>query len=263
MASARSSSLRSQPGYSTRATTTTTSVAAPPAFAPTMPTMPTIDDARAPNAATRSWLSQQLGQLPDLHNANLTNVRAGAKQALTGYGGWKFRDDDPNTAAREDLTLDFDGNAGPGEREKGAIKGEVAQGNARGMLESSFTNQNIGQAIQRLSLEAQAIATQYASSIQGVQNDYAAQVSNITGQWVSLYGQDAAWLVENPPPTPAPPPVVPVPEDPSTWGPAELAGAPPKNAMGYKDFLKGRKSTSALAREWDRDYNYGRRFGAS
>ena len=205
MASARSSSLRSQPGYSTRATTSTTAYTPPPAFSTSLPTVPTLDrDASTPGFTSRQLYQQQLGQMPGLLNANLTSVRAGAKQALAGYGGWSFRDDDASTAAREDLTLDFDGSKGPGEREKAAVKNEVNQANSAGMLESSFTNQNIGQAVQRLSLEAQAIATQYAQSIQSVQNDYAAQVANITSQWAQTYGSDSAWLVANPPPTPPP-----------------------------------------------------------
>lgn len=35
-----------------------------------------------------------------------------------------------------------------------------------------------------------------------------------------------------------------------------------KAAMTYKDFLKGRKSTNALAKAWDARYNYNQRFGA-
>jgi hypothetical protein len=257
VASARSSSLRSQPGYSARATTT--AYRPPAAVTATLPSVPSLArDAQTPGYTERSWLGQQLGQLPNSLNANLTSVRATAQQQLAGYGGWKFRQDDPNTASREDLTLDFDGKAGPGEREKGAIKNEVNQGNARGMLESSFTNQNIGQAVQRLSLEAQAIATQYAQNINAVQNDYASQVAQITGQWVSLYGQDAAWLVANPPPAP---PIPVDPNDEATWTEKEYATASPRGKVTYADFLKGRKSTSALAKEWDTTYNYGRRFG--
>jgi hypothetical protein len=207
VASYFSSSLRSRPGYGQRASTTAYK---PPTFAtPTLPTMPQIDDARAPGAASRAWLGQQLGQLPGLVNPRLTNIRAGAKQGLAGYGGYKFREDNPDTPEREDLILDFDGKAGPGEREKQAVRGEQNAANARNMMESSFTNQNIGQALQRLSLEAQQVANQYAKAILDEQTSYASQVAQITGQWVSLYGSDSQWLMENPPPPPPNPEVAP------------------------------------------------------
>ncbi len=229
MASYASTSLRNPAGYAPRASTTAYQ---PPTFAmPTLPQLPQIDDARAPNAAARAWLGQQLGQLPGLVNPRLTNIRAGAQQALKGYGGWKFREDDPSTPEREDLILDFDGNAGTGEREKQAVRGERSAANSRGMLESSFANQNIGQALQRLSLEAQQVANQYAKAILDEQTSYASQVSQITGQWVSLYGQDSQWLMEHPPPPPPNPEVAPdgrvAPAPGYTYDPASNAFKPP------------------------------------
>jgi hypothetical protein len=230
VASYFSSSLRSTGGRGRRASTTAYT---PPSFtAPALPTLPSIDDGRLPDGgAGRAWIGQQLGQLPGLVNPRLTNIRAGAQQSLAGYGGWKFREDDPSTPEREDLILDFDGNAGPGEREKQAVRGEQNATNARGMLESSFTNQNIGQALQRLSLEAQAIANQYAKAILDDQTSYANQVSQLTGQWVGLYGSDSAWLLENPPPTPPNPEVAPdgrvAPASGYSYDPASNAFKPP------------------------------------
>jgi hypothetical protein len=207
MASVRSTSYASRSGYGRRASTTAYK---PPTFAtPALPQMPQIDDARAPGAAERTWLGQQLGQLPGLVNPRLTNVRAGAKQALAGYGGYKFREDNPDTPEREDLILDFDGNAGPGEREKQGIRGEQNAANARGMLESSFANQNVGQALQRLSLEAQQVANQYAADIKSIYDSSHAQASQIVGQIASLYGSDSTWLIDHPPPPPPNPEVAP------------------------------------------------------
>lgn len=177
----------------------------PPKFTPTaLPSVPQIDDARAPNAIAREQLRMQLGQLPGQYNAQLTGIRANAQQSLAGYGGYKFREDNPNTPEREDMVLDFDAGSGLGEREKLAVRGERNAANSRGMLYSSFANQNIGQAVQRLSLEAQQIANQYARAVNGVESDYASQVANITGQYARLYGKDASFLIENPPPTPDP-----------------------------------------------------------
>lgn len=293
--SARSAAMRSTPGYS--APPSSVGVVKAPAYKPPqLPNVPALsDEARAPNYAMRTWLSQQLGELPNQLNANLTGIRAGAKQALAGYGGWQFGKDDPNTPEREDLILNFDAGLGLGEREKNAVKDVRSGMNSRGTLYSSFTDQNIGQAVQRLSAEAQQIATQYASAIQQAQTDYAGQVREITGQWAGLYGQDAQYLLENPPPPPDPLAGLPKAADsaPIIWHGADYpnidtlrarypgqplgvrqagdgsyvvvigAGAaqPPKPSMSYKDFLKGRKSTSALAHQWDKKYNAGRRFG--
>ena len=255
MASYASSSLRSRPGYVRRASTTSYT---PPTFAtPTLPTLPQIDDARAPHAAERTWLGQQLGQLPGLVNPRLTNIRAGAQQALAGYGGWKFRQDDPSTPEREDLILDFDGNARPGEREKQAVRQEQSAANARGMLESSFANQNVGQALQRLSLEAQQIANQYAKSILDEQTSYASQVAQITGQWVNLYGQDSQWLMDNPPPPPPNPEVAPdgriAPAPGYKYDPASNAFTPPDFGPRGPDriVMSGNRLTPAQIKRWE------------
>ena len=200
--SARSASFRSTPGYTARPTTTAYQ---PPKFTPTaLPQVPGIDDARAPNATQRAVLTGQYGQIGNTLNAQLTGIQANTKQALAGYGGYKFREDDPNTPEREDLILDFDAGLGLGEREQLAIRGERNASNSRGMLYSSFAAQNQAQAVQRLSLEAQAIANQYASSVFSAQTEAANRQADIVGQVAQLYGQDAQFLAQNPPPTPDP-----------------------------------------------------------
>lgn len=292
MASAQSTALRSTPGYVARPSTTAFK---PPTYTPpALPAMPDLPSGgNAPNSTERAWLGAQLGQLPGQLNANLTNIRAGAQQALAGYGGYKFREDDPNTPEREDMILDFDAGAGLGEREKMAVRGEQSAANSRGLLYSSFANQNIGQAVQRLSLEAQQVANQYAQAVNGAQTDYANQVASITGQMVSLYGQDAAYLIDNPPPTPDPTANLPTTGDgtPLVWRGSsypdlnelrarypgyplgvrkagdgsfvvvigEGAAKPPAPAskVTYKDFLKGRTSTAALAAQWRKKYGGG------
>ena len=220
MASYGASSLRYGTSYGARPSTTSYT---PPKF-DYNPTAALNDykdlGARAPQAAMRTWLGQQLGQLPGLVNSRLTDLRASTQQALAGYGGWKFREDDPNTPEREDLILDFQGGGPLGEKEKQAVQAERISANRRGDLYSSNTNQNIGSALQRLSLEAQQVANQYAKSILDEQTSYASQVSQITGQWVSLYGQDSQWLMENPPPPPPPP-------DPYASWPAKAADNSP------------------------------------
>lgn len=202
-ASPQSAAFRSAPGYAPRPKVQT-AFAAPVPSIPSLPQVPQIDDARAPNAVSRQLLANQLSQIPQLGNARLTNLRSSAQQALAGYGGWKFRDDDPSTAEREDLLVEFDAGMGLGEREKQAVRGVRAAQNTRGTLYSSFANQNIGQAVQRLQDEARAIVNQYAAAVNEELSNQANQASQITAQWAQLYGQDALYLAENPPPPPDP-----------------------------------------------------------
>lgn len=200
--SAQSGSMRATPGYGARPASIAAYTPNYPTI-PTLPAVPTLDrDASTPGYVGRQLIGQQLGQLGNQQNAAFTTANANVRQALHGYGGYKFQADDPNTPQREDLLVDFNPNAGPGEREKGAIRGARDQSNAAGMLESSFAQQNIASAVQRVSLEAQQIVNQYAATINSIATDFANQGANLATQWASLYGQDAAWLVANPPPAP-------------------------------------------------------------
>ncbi len=201
--SAQSGALRAAPGFGARP-------ASMAAYTPTYPTIPTLPavpqldrDASTPGYVGRQLIGQQLGALPQQQNAAFTTASANVKQALHGYGGYSVKQDDPTTPQREDLLIDFNPNAGPGEREKGAIRGARDNANAAGMLESSFAVQNISGAVQRTSLEAQGILNQYAATINGIATDFANQGANLAVQYANLYGSDAAWLVANPPPTPA------------------------------------------------------------
>lgn len=294
MASYQSGALQSAPGYAPRK-------AATAAFTPNMPqigTLPTVpglaQDASTPGYVNRQLLSQQLGQLPAQQQAAFTGLRSQAQQALAGYGGYQFQQDNPTTPQDESLLLNYDSSKGLGEKGKAAYKGAAANANAGGMLESSFANQNIASAVQRVSLEAQQVVNQYATAINQTATQFANQAAGIASEWAGLYGQDSAWLVQNPPPAPAayvaPPGTVgkvwegygsPDPEALKAMYPgmditlenhngqtvaiAKPAQEAPRPAgpptMTYADFLKGRKSTSALAKVWDAKYNGGRRFG--
>jgi hypothetical protein len=200
--SAQSGAMRAVPGMGQRPASMAAYTPTYPSI-PTLPAVPALDrDAQTPNYVGRQLVSQQLGQLGNQQNAAFTTAGANAGQALKGYGGYQFQKDDPTTAAREDLLLNFDPSRGPGEREKAAIREQQYAANASGMLESGFANQNIASAVQRVSLEAQAVVNQYAATINNIATDYANQGANLAMQYAGLYGQDAAWLVANPPPAP-------------------------------------------------------------
>lgn len=211
-------SLQSRPGNVQRAAPKPIT---PPAMtAPAMPALPQIDDARAPNALGRQLLTQQLGNLPGLYNPQFSAVRGQAQEALAGYGGWRFADDDPSTAAREDLAVPTrDPSKGLGAREQQAVHGQRAQYSARGMLDSSFANRAVGAAIGQLNEEAKGIVRQYAAGISGIIDNQRERTTDIITDMVRLYGEDARWLAENPPPK-QPSPFEGLPEIPGVTVPA-------------------------------------------
>lgn len=295
MASAWSAALRAVPGFITG---TKTSSQAPTFTAPQIPTVPAIDDARAPNALGRSWLATQLGNLPGKYNPMMSAARDDAKYRLAGYGGVSFGEDNPATPEREDLQVSFDPNAGMGQREKQAVRAEDNAANARGLLSSSFRNQAVGGALVRMSEEKRNIVNQFSAGINNILGQQAAEQTSHIADWVKMYGEDSRWLADNPPPPPpawvAPPGTVGelwrgvgTPDEAtlrnmypglefqtrySANGETTVIGTPPaqqqtspaataKAAMTYSDFLKGRKSTKALAKAWDDKYNSNRRFG--
>lgn len=287
MASAQSASLRYTPGFAKPAPAPAPAnpiVFTTPATLPAVAPLP--GDASLPGYTSRSILAGELAPAASQHDINLAGLHNSTQQALAGYSGYKFGDD-PSTPEHEDANhLYFDAGAGLGERDKLAIKGVNNAANAGGMLYSSFTNQNIGQAIQQLSLEAQRIATQYASAVNAENTSYGNNVASITSQWAGLYGSDSAWAIEHPPPTPDPTASLPKAADGSpiiSQGPdfpdvqaiqnrypgyqigvrragdgSYIAvigpGSAPKPTISptttYADFLHGRPSSKALAKEW-------------
>jgi hypothetical protein len=194
MASAWSMALRQSPGYGVAAPTT--SQAAPTIAIPSLPSMPSIDDARAPNAAGRTWVGQQLGALPGRYTPIIDQARVNARANLAGYGGVSISDDNRVT---------FDPNAKLGQREKQAVQGEENAANARGLLFSSFANQNIGAALVRMNEEKRAIVNQFAAQINNTLMTQASEATSLVSDWVRMYGEDSRYLLENPPPAPVAP----------------------------------------------------------
>lgn len=202
--SPQAAALRSQPGYAPRKAHTSTYGDNYPALSslPSLPALP--NEGAAPNRYQRGALTEQFGKLPEKYNPQLTAAQGQASAALAGFGGWSFQKDDPATPEREDLLLNFDPNARLGQREKGAVREVKNAANAQGMLNSSFANQNIGAALQRMSVEAQQIANQYASDINGIYSAWSGEAFDISRELTSLYGDDALWFSQNPPTPPQP-----------------------------------------------------------
>lgn len=193
----QSASLQSTPGYAPRKSSA--SVYAPdyPVWAklPDVPAL--IGDASTPGYAARQDLAARLAGLAPRQAASLTGTRANAKQALAGYGGYQFQEDNRSTPQDESLLLDYNADTAMGQRETAAYKGSANAANAQGMLGSSFANQNIASAIQRVSLEAQGIVNQYSAQINATLSSGSDQASSIVTQWNGLYGSDSAYLVSS------------------------------------------------------------------
>lgn len=202
MASAQSLALRSIPGYVDRPSS--------PADAPVnYPSLPTLDafktlpgDASLPNYTGRLLASQALSQLGTQQNNAFSDAIARGKQALAGYGGYYWKQDDPNTAYREDIRPGFDPSKGPGAKEKAAYQAARGRGAAAGITEGTIANQNIASALQRVSLEAQSVVNQYADQINAIATDYNARGTSLVSQYAGLYGADATYALEHPPPPP-------------------------------------------------------------
>lgn len=237
-----SMSFRQAPGYAAAAPTTTTP--APTFTAPSMPTVPVIDDARAPNAASRSFVQTQLGMLPGKYQPLLDQARVNARYALAGYGGVRINDDNSVT---------FDPGARLGQKEKAAVRGEENAANSRGLLFSSFANQAIGSALTRMNEEKRAVVNQFAASINNTLMTQSQETTSLIGDWVRMYGEDSRFLAENPPPpppAPPPPPPPPAPPAPVPLPPGTMA-TPTSPAGSFPTWTGTRPpNLASLAKAW-------------
>lgn len=177
-------------------------VAAPPGFSgATLPSLPSLsDEARAPGFASRQLVGTQLGAIPGRYNPQLALARAQAEAGLAGSTGWSFGTDNPDTPQREDLQVTHNPNAPLGERDRQAVMEQRAQAAARGRLYSTMTDTSIGQALQRLSEQDRQVVVQYASNLNSIYGAAHQETQALVGRYTELYGSDALFLAQNPPP---------------------------------------------------------------
>lgn len=159
----------------------------------------------------------QPGYVPGLNervSTQLGQVRNNARDALRGFGGVSFRENDPSTPnVDESLMMDYQPDQ-LGRNERQAVLQARAQANARGMLSSGFGDQMIGSALQRVGEQARAIVNQYSNQINDIANRNFDPLTGLAvttlGQIQSLYGADTQWAatqeLQRPAPTPAAPP---------------------------------------------------------
>lgn len=165
------------------------------------------------NAPKETFLTGLLDpSSPTYLGARYTGARqaAGAtlKAGLAGLGGYTITDNPDGTSS-----VSFDpSKAGTGDRETAAVSQSNDANNARGTLYSSFAQGDASAALQRLTEAGRAVVGKYASDINRINGQESTDWTNTVGSLAGLYGQDASWLAQNPPPatSPAATPAAPV-----------------------------------------------------
>lgn len=179
-----------------------------------------------------SGTAGQPNYVPGLNERAATafsQARTGAQNALRGYGGVSFRQDDPSTPnVDESLMMDYQPDQ-LGRNERQAVLAARAQANARGMLSSGFGDQLIGSALQRVGEEARAVVNQYSRQINEISDRFfdplTGLVNTTLGQIEGLYGADARWAADQEglrPPPPAAPAPAPAPQNSPTTNPGAV-----------------------------------------
>lgn len=158
------------------------------------------DASRAPNALSREYAQQTLAALPGKYLPQALKLKGDTKQALAGFGGWTFTDDDSETVEREDLNVPTKTSTRLGTLEREAVLAERAKAAAAGVLYSSYANRAVGTALGQLNEQAKGIVRQYASGIGQLVSNMQTEATDIVRDIVGWYGEDARWLAENPPP---------------------------------------------------------------
>ena len=127
----------------------------------------------------------------DNMKTQMGTARDNAKAASAGFGGIKWVPDDPATTdVDESLTPQYDPN-GVGKNERSAVQGGQQQANSRGMMYSSFGDQMVGAALQRVGEQARSVINQYSGQLNTIANQAQATAANYLGTLGSLYGSDA------------------------------------------------------------------------
>ena len=208
-------------------------------FKPNQFTVNNFEGKAAPNQGMiQSYLAKLYGDgkvpgLNEVAGGKFAKARNDLRDNLRGYGGFSFRQDDPNTKdVDESLMVDYAPDR-LGRNERQAILAARAQANARGMLSSGFGDQLVGAALQRVGEQARQIVNQYSQQIGQISDYYFDPNTGLQEKYLgeinSLYGADIAWQTDQeslrppPPPAPAPAPAAPAPAAPA---PSPLPEAP-------------------------------------
>lgn len=170
----------------------------PPA-APTF-TAPTVDSSlssrmRPTTQIQESSLLKRAASVGQKYQPQRTAQIGQTRASLKRFGGYNVGDDGSISEKKGPQ---------PGQAYREAYGAERDAANARGMMDSSLAAKAIGAAWGRLSAEAQSIVTQHAMSFNQIAAAEAADYDEISQTLLSLYGDEAQYMLDHPPPPPEP-----------------------------------------------------------
>lgn len=243
------SGYNQRPGFVARKAGTPFKAPSLQAFNPAKPTGPIAERGmRAGAQATEQDLLTRGAKISEKYAPQRTAATSSARARLKGFGGYKVNDDGSIGQS--------DPNAQPGDYYKDAYRQGTSNAAAAGMMDSSFAAKSIGAAFGRLSAEAQAVVTQHAATMNGLVQQEAQDFSEINSQLIQLYGNEAEWLIDNPPPVPEPAPEAAPPPNPDPEQAAAAAGGGGNAAAGTANRMwKGERygakpNLNSLSRVW-------------
>lgn len=124
---------------------------------------------------------------------NLQSARTNYKGALSGYGGFSFKEDDLSTPQREDLEIRQETGI-TGAKEVEGIQNAQALAASRG-ISGRAQSLMVGAALQRVSEQARDVINQYSDAISGTKEggvayEFNKQQTRLLSEWSDLYGKD-------------------------------------------------------------------------
>lgn len=146
-----------------------------------------------------------LTNLPTKYSNLQKESLANANRGLQGLGNYATGDD-PSTAVVEGADHMYRKDKQIGDREVGAVHSEDNKANSRGLLNSSFRDRNVGDALGRLSREAQQVMTQFGGQMRSLFQQERDENVDLGGKLQQLYIGESDYLRDNPPKPPDPPP---------------------------------------------------------
>lgn len=170
------------------------------AFDPSKIIVPDSVKARGLRSSTQYGIDvgiREINKLPALYKELKDAQKANVTRGLEGLGNYAYGDD-PSTPEIEGEYHVYRKDKRIGDRERKAVHDQNAGANSRGLLSSSFRDKGVGDALGRLTREAQQVITEYATSIKGLDREQGEKETALYDQLNQLYTGEADYLKENP-----------------------------------------------------------------
>lgn len=140
---------------------------------------------------------REINALPGSYKELKDAQKAGITRGLEGLGNYLFGDD-PSTPEKEGEYHVYRADKRIGDRERNAVHNENSKANARGLFSSSFRDKGVGDALGRLTREAQQVITEYATSIKALDREQADKEQALYDVIGQTYVGEVDYLKENP-----------------------------------------------------------------